>query len=105
VFFRFAMGLALVVVISLVGAGMDKETLVLRRKVGQQQFRLDVLSDRLIALRLEAQRLGTPARSLEPLEAGRLPIQRLAQPARPQRTATPLMNWTAPDRPARGEVR
>jgi hypothetical protein len=96
-FFRFAMGLALAVVVSLIGAGLEKETLALRRRVGQQQFRLDVLADRLTALRLEAQRLGTPARHLEPLEAGRLPIQRLAQPVRPMRTGTPLMNWTMPE--------
>jgi hypothetical protein len=93
-FFRFAMGLALAVAISLVGAGLEKETLALRRKVGQQQFRLDVLADRVTTLRLEAQRLGTPARHLEPLEAGQLPIQRLAQPVRRPRSGTPLLNWT-----------
>ncbi|HUQ68471.1 MAG TPA: hypothetical protein VM165_03045 [Planctomycetaceae bacterium] len=96
-FFRFAMALALVVLISLIGAGMEKETFALRRRVGQQQFRLDVLTDRLTALRLEAQRLGTPARNLEPLEAGRTPLQRLAHPMRPARAGTPLMNWTAPE--------
>jgi hypothetical protein len=96
-FFRFAMALALVVLISLIGAGMETETFALRRRVGQQQFRLDVLTDRLTALRLEAQRLGTPARNLEPLEAGRMPLQRLAQPMRPARSGTPLMNWTAPE--------
>ena len=95
-FFRFAMGLTLAVVVSLIGAGLEKETLALRRRVGQQQFRLDVLTDRLTTLRLEAQSLGTPARNLEPLEAGRLPIQRLAQPMRPARAGTPLMNWSHP---------
>jgi len=95
-FFRFTVGLSLAVLVSLCGASLEKQTLALRRRVGQQQFRLDVLKERLSALRLEAQRLGTPARSLEPLEAGRLPVERLAQPVRPARTATPLLNWTAP---------
>lgn len=93
-FFRFVAGLALVVLISLFGAALDKESLALRRRVSQQQFQLDALLDQQARLRSEAQSRGTPTRWLEDLENGRLPVARLPQPLRPRLAQTPLLNWT-----------
>ncbi len=93
-FFRFACAMALVVLISLAGAVLDKEALALRRRVSQQQYQLDVLLERHARLRTEAQRRGTPTRWLDELEQGHLPLARFNEPVRPRQPKTPLLNWT-----------
>ena len=93
-FFRFACAISLVVLISLTGAVLDKETLVLRRRSSQQQYQLHAMLERHARLRSQAQQRGTPVRWLNDLEQGRLSLQRTTPTARSRSPQTPLLNWT-----------
>ncbi|MBI1347755.1 hypothetical protein GC163_15885 [bacterium] len=95
-FFRFAAAMALVVLISLCGTALDKEAFALRRRVSQQQYRLEMLTERHARMRAQAQRLGTPVRWLNDLDRHRGPMGRIAQPPASRTARTPLLNWTAP---------
>jgi hypothetical protein len=98
-FFRFGSALSLVVLIALTGTTLEKQNLELKRAISHQQYRLDAMLDSHVRLRLEAQRLGTPARLLGPLERGELPLR---QPVKPQRTderRIPLLNWSSEPAP------
>jgi type II secretory pathway component PulJ len=96
--FRFTAAVVLVALVALAGAVLEKSNLALRRRVSQQQYRLDELREQYSQLRSDAQRLGAPSRWLDPLEQGRLALQRPQQPVRAATRATPLLNWTAPSR-------
>lgn len=61
VFFRFAAGLLLVVLVSMVGVRLEKQTLEMRRAVSVQYYQTDVLLELLVRLRLETQKLTAPA--------------------------------------------
>ena len=61
VFFRFAAGLLLVVLVSMVGVRLEKQTLEMRRAVSVQYYQTDVLLELLVGLRLETQKLTAPA--------------------------------------------
>jgi len=61
VYFRFAAGLMLVVIVSLAGVWLEKQTLEMRRAVSVQYYQTDVLFDLLVRLRLETQQLTAPA--------------------------------------------
>jgi hypothetical protein len=61
VFFRFAAGLMLVVMISMVGIRLEKQTLEMRRAVSVQYFQTDLLLEVLVRLRLESQTLTAQA--------------------------------------------
>jgi hypothetical protein len=74
-YFRFGSALVLVVLISLAGIALEKRNLELRRSVTRQRFRHDVLHDAHIRLRLETQRLGAPARTIDALESGELRVE------------------------------
>jgi hypothetical protein len=67
--------------------------LSLKRAISQQQYRLDVLLESQVALKLEAQRLGTPARLFEALERGDAKLQRPDKPQRSDLRRAPLLNW------------
>jgi hypothetical protein len=82
-FFRFGVALGLVVLISLAGTMLEKRNLELRRAVSRQRYRLDILEERYAAQRVEAQRLGAPARLIDQLEAD------LLSPAQPEPAAKP----------------
>jgi len=101
--FRFAAAIVLVALVALTGAALEKSNLAQRRRGSQQQSRLDELREQYSKLRSDAQRLGAPARWLEPLDQGRLALARPLHPVRSANRATPLMNWTAP--PARDSAR
>ena len=103
-FFRFGAALSLVVLIALSGTTLEKRNLQLKRAISHQQYRMDALLDSHVQLRLEAQRLGTPARLLGPLERGELPIQRPVKPQRTDERRTPLLNWST-QLPSRDERR
>ena len=60
-YFRFAAGLMLVVIVSLAGVWLEKQTLEMRRAVSVQYYQTDVLFDLLVRLRLETQQLTAPA--------------------------------------------
>jgi hypothetical protein len=68
-FFRFGAAVAVVVVVSLLGIALEKRTLSLKRAISLQTYRADQLEERRIQLRLKCERLGTPGRLLETLEA------------------------------------
>ena len=73
-YFRFGSALVLVVLISLAGIALEKRTLELRRGVTRQQFRRDVLHDTHIRMRLETQRLGAPAQTIDAVERAGLQV-------------------------------
>ncbi len=60
-YFRFASGLLLVVLVSMAGVWLEKQTLEMRRSVSVQYYQTDVLLDLLVRLRLETQQLTAPA--------------------------------------------
>jgi hypothetical protein len=93
-FFRFGAALSLVVLIALSGTAIEKQSLQLKRALSHQQYRADALLDSHVRLRLEAQRLGTPARLLGPLERGELPLHRPTKPQRTDQRRAPLLNWS-----------
>ena len=92
-FFRFGSALCLIVFVALWGTSLEKQNLELKRAISQQRYRQDALLDMQVRLRLEAQRLGTPARLLGPLERGELPLHRPEKPQRSDERRTPLLNW------------
>ena len=61
-YFRFAAGLMLVVLVSMAGVWLEKQTLEMRRTVTVQYYQTDVLFDLLVRLRLETQQLTAPSR-------------------------------------------
>jgi len=61
VYFRFAAGLMLVVLVSMAGVWLEKQTLEMRRTVTVQYYQTDVLFDLLVRLRLETQQLTAPS--------------------------------------------
>jgi len=68
VFFRFAAGLLLVVLVSMAGVRLEKQTLEMRRAVSLQYYQTDLLLELLVRLRLETQRLTAPAQLAATIE-------------------------------------
>ena len=60
-FFRFAAALILVVLISIVGIGLEKQTLEAKRAVSRQYFQKDLLLEMHAKLRLRIQELTAPS--------------------------------------------
>lgn len=60
-FFRFVASLILVVLVSMVGIGLEKQTLQMKRAVSRQYFQRDVLLEMHAQLRLKIQKLTTPS--------------------------------------------
>lgn len=73
-FVRFAGAIVLIVLIALAGIRLEKRNLELRRAVGLQHYRLEVLERRHALHRMKVQQLGAPARMIESLESGRLQV-------------------------------
>jgi hypothetical protein len=67
-YFRFGAAIVLVVVVSVVGVALEKQCLSYRRAISQQRFRMDVLIEQYAQKRLQAQRLGAPARAIKSLQ-------------------------------------
>ncbi|MDP1798298.1 MAG: hypothetical protein Q8K78_12480 [Planctomycetaceae bacterium] len=63
-YFRFLAGMVLVVAVSLAGTTLEKQTLMLRRRVSQQQYQLDELEQRTTKLRLASHQRRTATRLL-----------------------------------------
>ena len=70
-YFRFAAGLMLVVLVSMAGVWLEKQTLEMRRTVSVQYYQTDVLLDLLVRLRLETQQLTAPAQMAVTQEAAK----------------------------------
>ena len=60
-YFRFAAGLMLVVLVSMAGVWLEKQTLEMRRTVTVQYYQKVVLFELLVRPRLETQQLTAPA--------------------------------------------
>ena len=84
-YFRFGAAIVLVVVISVIGVAFEKESLSYRRAISQQRYRMDVLVEQYAQLRLKAQRLGAPSRTIKSLEAnGDLTLPKRAAQSEPR---------------------
>lgn len=94
-FFRFAVAIGLVVAIALTGAVLERSNLELRRRVSQQQFRMQALRDRFAKSKVDVQRLGAPDRWLGAIETGRLSPAPAAS-AKARHARMPLLDWTMP---------
>ena len=75
-YFRFGAGILLIVVISVAGIAIEKSTLDVRRDISAQHFRMEVLRDEHIQLRLETQKLRSPGRMMDSIAAGKIKVQR-----------------------------
>jgi hypothetical protein len=95
-FFRFGSVLSLIVLVALTGTAIEKQILQLKRAITHQQYRMDALLDSHVRLRLEAQRLGTPASLLGPLERGELPLEQPKKPLRTDLRRTPSDDLSQP---------
>ena len=93
IFFRFGAALLLVVSVALAGTALETRNLALKRSLSQQQYRMAELMEKQVALRLESQRLGTPAKLLEALERGDASLYRPPKPQRIDERRAPLLNW------------
>ncbi|MBW3543127.1 MAG: hypothetical protein KY476_22945 [Planctomycetes bacterium] len=61
-FFRFACGLCLAVLVAVGDVALETRCLKLRRSMTRQHYRLEVLRESAVRLRLETQALASPAR-------------------------------------------
>lgn len=106
VFFRFVASLILVVLVSMVGIGLEKQTLEMKRAVSRQYFQVDLLLEMHARLRLQVQELTAPA-NLAKIEAETLSRHnRLPEPSQPssslppaeisRRPQLPLLRWEHP---------
>lgn len=73
-FVRFAVAVVLVALIAVAGIQLEKRNLELRRAVGLQHYRLEVMERRHALDRLKVQQLGAPARMIESIESGELQV-------------------------------
>ncbi len=83
-YFRFAAGLMLVVLVSMAGVWLEKQTLEMRRTVSVQYYQTDVMFDLLVRLRLETQQLTAPKQMV--LQEKAEQSARRSQPKAPHRT-------------------
>lgn len=65
-FFRFVAALVLVVLISITGVSLEKQTLEMKRVVSRQHFQMDLLLEMHARLRLSIQRRTAPAQLQNP---------------------------------------
>lgn len=64
-FFRFGSAVTLVVLISLAGVALEKQTLSLRRALSRQHFRAARLEEERERLRMQTERLASPQQLFE----------------------------------------
>lgn len=86
-YFRFGAAIVLVVAISVIGVALEKQSLSYRRQISQQRYRMDALVEQYAQLRLKAQQLGAPSRTIKSLEAnGNFKLPKRAAQAGPRTT-------------------
>ena len=94
-FFRFAAALTLVVLISIIGTALEKQTLEVKRAASRQAFQIDLLMEMHTQLRLSIQQQTAPA---ELAKAQRTSL--LTNSPAAHETATmppaPLYRWQQP---------
>ena len=107
-FFRFAAGLFLVVLVSMAGVRLEKQTLEMRRAVSLQYYQTDLLLELVVRLRLETQRLTAPAQLAATIEnaanaeshpAGSRSVRETPKMDRPGNGRLPLMRFQHPFNP------
>lgn len=92
-FFRFLCAVALIVLISLAGVGLEKESLETRRKISKQHYQMEILRESFAKMRLRVQELGAPEKLIESVEEGKILVR---PPEKSQTTQTeriPLLHW------------
>lgn len=106
-FFRFAAGLILVVLVSMVGIVLEKQTLAMNRAVSRQFFQLDLMLEMHAQLRLSIQKQTAPAllADLKPesfTQQRRARFDRVSEQEtgvpKPPSSGLPLMRWQLPPR-------
>lgn len=101
-FFRFAAGLLLVVLVSMAGVRLEKHTLQMRRDVSVQYYQTDLLLELLVRLRLETQRLTAPAQLAATMDEAASPkTRRTSDPPHKPRVRTVLRPDSKDDKAAR----
>lgn len=90
-FFRFGIGLLLVVLTSLAGTALEKRNLELRRAVSRQYYRLERLQEQHAGKRVLAQQLGAPNRL----------VSQVDDPLSPEKTAKSAKANLSPSRKSR----
>lgn len=84
-FFRFGVGLLLVVLTSLAGTALEKRNLELKRAVSRQYYRLERLQEQRAGKRVLAQQLGAPNRLVGQLDQTAL-REKNSKPAKSDRS-------------------
>lgn len=108
-FFRFACGLILVVLVSMLGIALEKQTLEMNRAVSRQYFQIDLLLELHARLRLSIQQKTAPAlladmprpdhRASTARRFRRQPEESAGTGGSPVgRSTLPLMRWQLPPR-------
>ncbi len=103
-FFRFAAGLLLVVLVSTAGVRLEKQTLEMRRAVSVQYYQTDLLLELLVRLRLETQRLTAPAQLRTTVENASSAVQkkdRASGKNAPRRNRTSVADESQKERPSK----
>ena len=83
-YFRFAAALMLVVLVSMAGVWLEKQTLEMRRTVSVQYYQTDVLLDLIVRLRLDTQQLTAPAQMAVTNESEKSRSKHNSRPQRPR---------------------
>ena len=92
-FFRFVASLILVVLVSMVGIGLEKQTLQMKRAVSRQYFQKDLLLEMHARLRLSIQQLTAPSQLAAVDEARQSSLS--PQIKKPERWQMPQQATTA----------
>ncbi len=92
-FFRFLCCVAVVVLVSVAGVALEKKVLETRRDISRQHYRMEILRESYAKMRLRVQELGAPARLMESLDKGELPVRRREKPAVSGAKRMPLLHW------------
>lgn len=91
--FRFTSAILLAVAISLIGIGLEKESLNLKRQVSRQHYQLEVLVNAHAKMKLATQQAGSPGQVLRSIERGELDVESNQRPASTNRREMPLLQW------------
>tara|TARA_R110002111_G_scaffold18931_2_gene46271 strand:+ start:110890 stop:111204 length:315 start_codon:yes stop_codon:yes gene_type:complete len=91
--FRFGSAIFLAVAVSLVGIGLEKESLKLKRQVSRQHYQLEVLINAHAKMKLATQQAGSPRQMLNSIERGELDVKSNESPGSTNRREMPLLQW------------
>lgn len=81
--------------VSIAGSAIEGAILDKRRSLSRQHYRLDAIRERVARLRIEAERLGGPARLMARFEEGRLEARPAASGRSDAGLGGPLLRWRA----------